>query len=85
MISVCPLVESWFRVGTTSRQLEGDSGTGGSSAMHGSVRLCVGFMGNIIILLILLCGGIVSVLAVEKRMLSAESASVWLIETAGVS
>ena len=68
-------MESWFRVGTTSRQLEDDSCTGRSSAMHGSLRLGVVVMENIIVVLILLCGGSVSVLVVEKRMLSDDCAS----------
>ena len=83
MISVCPVVESWFKVGTTSRQLEDDSGTSRSSAMHGSLSLGVFVMENIIMDLILLCGGSVSVLVVEKRMLSNDCASVWLMDTDG--
>ena len=76
-------MESWVRVGTTSRQLEDDSGTGRSSVMHGSLRLGVVVMENIIVVLILLCGGSVLVLVVEKRMLSTDCASVWLMDTDG--
>ena len=38
MISVWPFVDSWFRVGTTSRELACAGETGCSSAIHGNLR-----------------------------------------------
>ena len=84
MISVCPLLESWFKVGTTSRRLEDDSGMGRSSAMQGSVMTCFVVGEKAMLVLVRLFGGRVSVRIVEKMMLVEESSSVWLMDTEGL-
>ena len=66
MISVWPPVESWFSVGTTSRELVDVGGTGLSSARHGNGSCGVVFVENMILVRVLLCGGIVSVLTMVK-------------------
>ena len=61
MISMCPLVESWFKVGTTSRRLEDDSGIGRSSAMQGSLMSCLVVSEKAMLVFVRLFGGKVSV------------------------
>ena len=46
--------------------------------------LGVVFVENMILVLILLCGGRVSVLTMEKMIWSDDDCSVWLMETDGV-
>ena len=76
MISVCPLVESWIKVGTTSRWLEDDSGMGRSSAMQGSLMSCLVVGEKSMQVLVRLFGGKVSVRILEKRSLFEDSSSV---------
>ena len=68
MISVWPPVESWFNVGTTSRELVSVGGTGLSSARHGNMSCGVVFVENMILVLVLLCGGMVSVFVMVKAI-----------------
>ena len=66
MISVWPSVESWFKVGTTSRELASVGGTGFSSARHGSMSFGAVLVWNMILVLVLLCGSRVSVFKMVK-------------------
>ena len=57
MISVWPFVDSWFRVGTTSRELACSGETGCNSAMHGKLRSGADCLWNMTFVFVLLCGG----------------------------
>ena len=66
MISVWPSVESWFKVGTTSRELASVGGTGFSSARHGSMSCGAVLVWNMILVFVLLCCGRFSVFKMVK-------------------
>ena len=76
MISVCPAVESWFKVGTTSSELEDDSLIGRSSAIQGSERDGTVEGENPNFLLVLLLGGKVSVMRMVNMIMSDDGPSV---------
>ena len=69
MISVWPFVDSWFRVGTTSRELACAGETGCSSAIHGNLRSGADWVWNMTLVFVLLCGGRVFVSTMVKVML----------------